>query len=167
MVGHRARFAAPFVIAGLVAAGAAIPTVGASAAPRLPSLTPRQLVTKVLDQHVTAFSGRVQWSPDLGLPSLGSLTDGAGQNGPVATPWTASSLLSSAQTFSIWVDGDRQRVAAPNQLSEADFLHRGSQAWTWQSATQHVVHYVIRGQAGHPSRPSSPAPSPASVATAF
>jgi hypothetical protein len=163
MAPRRLRYVAPFAVAGLVAAGATVPSLDAGASPRLPSLGPAALVAKVLRSHVSAFSGNVAWTANLGLPSLGELTSGAGQDVPAGSAFSPTSLLSGTHDFTLWVDGARrQRVAAAGQLSEADLVRRGDQAWTWDSSTQRVTHYLFaRPATADASGVAGSLPSPA------
>lgn len=165
MLGRRSRLAAPFVVAALVAGGSALPSLVAGATPRLPTESARQLLTKVLDDQVETFSGVVQWTPDLGLPSLGEVTGDAGQGVPAATSLNPTTLLSGTQDFDVWADGPaEQRVAATGPLSETDLLRQGNQAWSWDSSTQKVVHYVFEAPEATTPPSSAPTPDPATVA---
>ncbi len=153
MLSKRTRIAAPFVVTGLIAAGAWLPTLRASASPHLRSIPASHLVEKVLSEKVSHLSGTFEWSADLGLPSLSDLTGGGGQSVATATGFDPTSLLSGTHTFEVWIDGSqRERVAAPGTLSETDLVRSGRQAWVYDSSTNHVTHYVL-------PRPSSRLPS--------
>jgi outer membrane lipoprotein-sorting protein len=142
VLSNRTRIAAPFVVTGLIVAGAWVPTLRASASPDLPGITPAHLVEKALREKVSHLSGTFQWQADLGLPSLSGLT-GSGQGVAGATGFDPTSLLSGTQTFKVWIDGaNRQRIASPGSLSETDLVRNGDQAWLYDSATNHVTHYV-------------------------
>jgi outer membrane lipoprotein-sorting protein len=154
-------------VAGVIAVGAAVPALSASAAPRLPARSAASLVAAALHPRVHAFSGSVTWSPDLGLPALGGLTSGEGQGVPSGSAMpTATSLLTGAETFQVWVDGaNLQRVATSGALSEADLVRRGDQAWTWDSTTQKVVHYLLPAGTRRGAAPGPAAlPTPAALA---
>ncbi|MHB8504409.1 MAG: hypothetical protein ACYDEN_01590, partial [Acidimicrobiales bacterium] len=152
MASHR-RFAVPAVLAGLIGLGAGVPALAAGSHPRLATETPAQLVATVLADRTTALSGGVAWTPDLGLPSLAAL-EGGGQGVPSAGGFDPTSLLTTAQDFTVWVNGTDERVASSSTLAESDLLRRGSDLWLWDSATQHVTHIVAPWPAGYPS--SSP-----------
>jgi outer membrane lipoprotein-sorting protein len=152
------RFAVPVVVAGLIAVGAAVPSIDASAAPKLPAITPTKLLAKAIGERVKTVSGTVEWSADLGLPALSSLTTSGGQGLPSSGPFDPTSLLSGTHDFQLWVDGAaKQRVAATSDLAETDLVRNGSQAWVWDSSTQHVTRYLL--PSGH--RDASPASPPA------
>jgi outer membrane lipoprotein-sorting protein len=148
MFTNRTRIAAPFVVAGLVAVGAAVPTLGASASPDLPAITPQHLVQKALHARVSHLSATVSWTANLGLPSLSGLTSGAGQSVSSSAGFDPTTLLSGTHSFNVWIDGPMmQRIAAPGTLSETDLVRRGNQAWLYDSSTDAVTHYVTRGRA--------------------
>lgn len=143
------RFAAPVLVAGLIGVGAAVPALASGSRPQLPKESARQLVTGILDNHTGSVSGRVAWRPDLGLPSLGGLTDAQGV--PSSSGLDPTSLLSTTQTFRLWVDGRRERLATTGALAETDVVRHGNQVWVWDSAKQHVEHVTFRPGAAHPA----------------
>ena len=148
MLSRRSRMVAPFVVAGLIAAGAVAPTLEAAASPHLPGISPQALVEKVLNEKVSHLSGTFQWKAALGLPSLSGLASGGGQSVSTSSGFDPTSLLSGQHAFKVWVDGaGRQRIAAPATLAETDIVHRGQQAWLYDSSTDHVTHYVFKGSA--------------------
>lgn len=136
------RFAAPVLVAGLVGVGAAVPALASGGRPRLPAESAAQIVAGVLDSHVPAVSGTVKWVPGLGLPSLSGLTSG-GQGVPTAGGLDPTSLLSTAQSFRLWVDGSDERLATTGSLAETDIVRRGDEVWVWDSADQHVEQYLL------------------------
>jgi outer membrane lipoprotein-sorting protein len=157
MVSRPYRLVAPFVVAGLIAAGAVAPTLRAAATPDLPAITPEHLIAKVLDEKVSHLSATLQWKAQLGLPSLSGLTSGAGQGVSTSSSFDPTALLSGSHTFRIWIDGaERQRIAAPGSLSETDVVHRGDQAWLYDSSTDHVTHYILRPGSKAGSMPAQP-----------
>lgn len=128
----------------MVAAVSAVPALSASAAPSLPPISAQSLVAKVLANRTSVFSGSFKWSPDLGIPSVSGLTGGGGQAPSSGSGFSPSSLISTPSDFQVWVDGSsRQRIAAPSSLAESDVVRSGSQAWVWDSTTQHVTRYVF------------------------
>lgn len=169
MLSARRRFAVPAVLAGLIALGSAVPGVQASASPELPRLTPAALLTKMLGARVSAFSGTVAWTADLGLPSIGALTSGAGQGVPSSSGFAPSSLLSGTQRFRVWADGSsRQRVASLRTLGESDLLHVGDQIWAWDSSTGKVTHDIYTPGRGTGAGSAAPGwADPASLAPAI
>ena len=157
MFSRPSRIALPFVVVGVIAAGAVVPTVRAAASPHLAAVTPQHLVEKVLNEKVSHMSGTFEWRAQLGLPSLSNLGVGGGQGVSTSSGFDPTSLLSGTHTFSIWIDGPwRQRIAAPASLSETDVVHRGNQAWLYNSSTNHVTHYVLRARRPGSTMPAQP-----------
>jgi outer membrane lipoprotein-sorting protein len=157
MISRPYRLAAPFVMAGLIAAGAVAPTLRAAASPHLPAITPEHLISKVLDEKVSHLSATLEWQAQLGLPSLSELTAGGGQGVSTSSTFDPTALLSGGHTFRIWIDGaKRQRIAAPASLAETDVIHRGNQAWVYDSSTDHVTHYILRSGSKAGTMPAQP-----------
>ena len=157
------RFIAPVAVAGLIAAGAAVlPNLHASAAPKLPSISAAKLLAKADSSHVRDLSGTVQWTANLGFPSLDGLTNGAGQSAPSSSSgFKATSLVSGTHTFKVWVAGQsEQRVAVPGQLAESDFVRHGNQAWLWDSSTAKVTHLVLASSSSPMGRDANRAAAP-------
>jgi hypothetical protein len=152
-VRSRIRFAAPVLVAGLVGLGAAVPAFASGGRPRLPAESADQIVAGVLDSHVPAVSGTIRWDPALGLPSLSGLGS-AGQGVPSAGGLDPTSLLSTAQSFRLWVDGSDERLATNGSLAETDIIRRGDEVWVWDSTDQHVEQYRL------PARPDMTGPAP-------
>ena len=146
----RRRFALPAVLAGVIGLGAGMPALAAGSRPRLAPETPAQLIAAVLAHRSTPLSGGVAWTPDLGLPSLSSL-QGGGQGLPAAGAFDPTSLLTTPQTFSVWVNGSEERIAASTSLAESDVLRVGSEVWLWNSATQHVTRLLVPTPGSPPS----------------
>lgn len=162
MLSRPTRLAAPFVVVGLIAAGAIVPTLQAGASPKLPAITAKHLVEKVLDEKVSHLSGTFQWKANLGLPSLSALTSGNGQSVSTSSGFDPTSLLSGTHNFEIWIDGAaRQRLAAPASLAETDIVRRGHQAWLYDSSTNHVTHYVM--SCASSAAPTTPMPDSLNV----
>lgn len=146
---RRARWAAPVAVAGAIALGSWIPTVTASASsPNLPSITAAQLLAKASHPTITAFSGTVELTANLGLPDLGSITNGDSQSTKSATGFDPTSLLSGVHDVNVWDNGaDQQRLQLPSSLAETDFVHNGKDAYLYSSASQTVTHLVPGAQA--------------------
>ncbi len=160
----RQRFAVPLLVVALIGGLAAAPALASASRPHLARETPQRLVAGVLDAHVGAISGKVSWAPDLGLPSLGGLTSGAGQGTPGGGGLDPASLLTTAQSFRLWADGGKQRLAATGALAETDVVRNGDQVWVWDSADQHVDHYTFAQAAGSPAGAPPAGPDPQTVA---
>ena len=154
------RLVAPAAVAGVIALVAWVPTLPAGASPRLPALSPQQLLVKAETARVPGLTGTVEWSADLGLPSLGSL----GASGAASQGFDPTSLLSGTHQIDVWDSGaNQQRLALPRTLGETDLVRHGDQAWVYDSATQKVTHLVPASGATTPgatvpARPASTFP---------
>ncbi|MGN6611373.1 MAG: LolA family protein [Angustibacter sp.] len=135
---RHARWAAPVVIAAAVAGGAQVAAQAASGRPDLPSLTARDLLVKVQTAKVSALSGTVRSTTDLGVPALP-------QQGGL--DW--SSLLTGTQTLRVYLDGpQRQRVDLVGTLTQASIVHDDSTLWTWNSTTRTVTRTALPASGG-------------------
>ena len=133
------RALVPLSVTAVIAGGAALLPSLASATPSLPAVSAQQLLTKIAGSKVDAFSGTVNLSTNLGLPQLPDLSGSA-------NPF---SLLSGTHTLEVAANGpQQQRIALLDQLSEYDFVHNGTQIWTYDSETNSVEHGTSTGQGG-------------------
>jgi outer membrane lipoprotein-sorting protein len=134
---------APFVVGGGLVLAAWVPTVTAGAStPKLPPLTAQQLIAKAVQARVAGLAATVRWTADLGIPDLTGLVGGGGSYHDNSFSWSA--LLSGSHSIKVWDAGaDRQRLALPGTLSETDFVRNGNQAWTYESSTNQVTHYLL------------------------
>jgi hypothetical protein len=108
---------------------------GADPIPVLPALTPAQLLDKVRTAQVTTLSGDVTLTSNLGLPDLSTLGVRSG---------TLLDLVSGTHHAHIAVDGpEHVRLALDAPQSESDWIRNGTDLWSWDSATQHVLHAVL------------------------
>lgn len=123
------RALVPLSVVAVIAGGAALAPSLASATPNLPAVTAQQLLTKIAESKVDAFSGTMSLSTDLGLPQLPDLSG-------TANPF---SLLSGTHTLEVAANGPgQQRIALLDQLSEYDVIHNGTKFWTYDSGTNSV-----------------------------
>ncbi|WP_163276185.1 hypothetical protein [Cellulomonas iranensis] len=160
----RAAWAVPAVAVVAVGAAFAAPPLLASAdTAGLPTVQPDELVTRVLEAEPQALSGTVVHTARLGLPDL-SLVQVGGAD-PV-------SLLGGSTTLRVWTDGEaRSRVSLLGTASEYSAVTDGTQAWTYSSSDDEVVHYALsrqdaaRAQALRDDPPTPPAdlPTPAEL----
>ena len=155
---RRWAWAVPVVVAGGVAAAAGISGTASGAPPKLPGRSAAQLIADVAKSRSVAFSGQVDETASLGLPSL------PGDSAKATLSW--QSFLTGTHSARVWADGpDNQRLALLGQLSEADVIHHGRDVWTYTSDTNTVTHTTLPA---HEARPAAPTPadsySPATVA---
>ncbi|MBR7826186.1 hypothetical protein KDK95_07725 [Actinospica sp. MGRD01-02] len=123
------RALVPLSVVAVIAGGAALAPGLASATPSLPAVTAQQLLAKIADSKVDAFSGTMSLSTNLGLSGLTELSSTAS---PI-------SLLSGTHTLEVAANGPaQQRIALLDQLSEYDFIHNGTKYWTYDSETNAV-----------------------------
>src|SRR5205085_10612094 len=137
---RRLRWLAPVAIAAAIGLVALLPTLSSAATPDLPTISPEQLVAKVKQSNVQAFSGTFQLTTDLGIPNLSAL-QGAGEDSAGFNP---AELLSGTHSATIAVDGpDRQRVSMPGSLNEVDAFHDGQNACLWESDGHKATHVIL------------------------
>lgn len=155
------RWAVPAVaLLGVFGVGT-VPTLISSAGasiPDLPALTPAELLAKARTAQVPALSGTVSLTSNLGLPSLGSL---AGLGGGSAN--TVTSLLAGTHSAQVWINGaDHVRIATSAPLAETNWIRNGADLWSYDSATQRVIHATIAADQPTPdATPTTSAPDPA------
>ncbi|PPF87278.1 hypothetical protein C5B96_04405 [Subtercola sp. Z020] len=168
----------PAAVAGVVVAGvaAAVP-LAANADPGLPSKTPQEVVALAANSSVTAFSGTVEQTSDLGLPSLpggvgsgssgsGSSGSGAGGSGDAASDAASSALelLTGTHTARVFVDGpDNLRLQVLDQLAERDVIRQGDSLWLYDSQKQTALHATATGTGS--SAPDALPTAPGETAT--
>lgn len=132
----RRRWAVPVAVGAAVAAAFAGPTLVASAGGEgLPDRTAEELLAAVAQAEPQALSGTVVYTARLGLPEIPFVE--AGGADPIA-------LLGGSSTLRVWSDGeDRSRVALLGATSEYSVVRDGAEAWTYSSADDEVVHYLL------------------------
>lgn len=132
----RRRWAVPVAVGAAVAAAFAGPTIVASAgAEGLPEVTAEELLAAVAQAEPQALSGTVVYTARLGLPEI-PFSEAGGAD-PIV-------LLGGSSTLRVWSDGDeRSRVSLLGATSEYSVVRDGTQAWTYSSADDEVVHYAL------------------------
>jgi len=163
---RRLRWLVPVAVAAAIGLLALVPTFSSAATPDLPAISAEQLVAKVKQSNVQAFSGTFQLVTDLGIPNISSLQDASGQSGGGFNP---TDLLSGTHTATIAVDGpDHQRLSMPGSLNEVDAFHDGQNAWLWESDGHTVTHYILPAHtpdANEPNdHPENPTATPEDLA---
>lgn len=131
----RSPWAVPAAVAVAVAAAVVAPPLLASAGEDLPEIGAEELLARVAAAEPQALSGTVVYTARLGLPDL-PMTEATG-----ADPLM---LLGGSSTMRVWSDGDeRSRVALLGATSEYSVVHDGLETWTYSSADDEAVHYVL------------------------
>ena len=140
----------PAAVAVIVVAGVAVAIpAAANASVSLPTRTAAQVLALVASSKVTALSGTVDETSDLGLPSLPS---GAGAPSTGSSGTAADlALLTGTNSLRIYVDGrTKLRVQDLESLAERDVIRNGTDVWTYDSATNSVEHATLSATAHHP-----------------
>lgn len=143
---RRARWLVPAAIGLGLVGFANLPNLLPAGAdtPNLPTLTPAELLAKARAAKVTTLDGTVEITTKLGLPDLGSLTNGA--------PSSATALLAGTHRIDVAADGpDHLRLTRSDPGVEADLIRNGNDVWTWDSTTQKATHLALA-----PKRPEAP-----------
>ena len=151
------------VVPAVVLAGVIALPLQAGAAVDLPDKTPEQVLLMVSDSTVTAFSGTIDKTADLGLPNMDlsaglspgmvdqmseSIPEGMEDFVPGAATTgaltSALELLSGSQTARVYVDGPTNvRVQIKDPLAERNIVSNGSDAWLYDSQTNTATHAEI------------------------
>jgi outer membrane lipoprotein-sorting protein len=156
---------AAVAVVAVAAVAIAVPAV-ANASVSLPSKTPTQVLELVASSKVTAFSGTVAETSDLGLPSLpGSNIPSSVKGGTAAD----LALLTGPNSLRVYVDGPtRARVQDLESLAERDVIRDGSNVWVYDSQDNSVAHttlasrqhFVRPGATPQATAPDATAPDP-------
>lgn len=144
----------PALVAGVVvAAGAVAVPIAANASAVLPDKTAAQVIALVARERVAAFSGTIEQTSDLGLPSVQGLSEG-GQgsvSGSGSGQATASvlELLTGSHSVRVFVDGPKNlRAQVMDQLAERDVIRHGNDVWVYDSQAGTAEHATIPAKSG-------------------
>jgi outer membrane lipoprotein-sorting protein len=155
---------APAAVAIVVVAGVsiAIPAT-ANASVSLPTKTAAQVLALVASSRVTAFSGTVDETSDLGLPSLPAGAGGTSSSGTAAD----LALLTGDNSLRVYVDGrTKTRIQDLESLAERDVVRNGADVWVYDSKANSVQHATLPAHTGsgsgghHFPRTSTATPAP-------
>jgi outer membrane lipoprotein-sorting protein len=140
----------PAVVAIVVVAGVAVAVpAAANASVSLPTKTPAQVLELVASSKVTALSGTVDETSDLGLPSLP--TGASGSSGASSGTAADLALLTGNNSLRVYVDGPgKVRVQDLESLAERDVIRNGNDVWVYDSQKNAVSHATL-GTADHRS----------------
>lgn len=147
----------PVIIAGV----ALIAPLAASASSGLPARTPAQLLELVQQSRVTAMTGTIEQTADLGLPQLPSGV--ASSNADISS---AIELLSGSHTTRVYLDGPtKARIQILDQLAERDVVRNGSTVWLYSSSENTATRLTLPATSGE-TPPATPGPvqTPAQIA---
>jgi outer membrane lipoprotein-sorting protein len=151
--GRFSRWGVPaLAAAGIAVVSMAPGALATSAHPRLPAKTAAELLAGLEQSNVTALSGTIRTTANLGLPQLPDRIGNTGSG--------LQALLTGTHTLRLWVDGrDRQRLALLGDLAETDVVHSGTDLWTYTSSTNTVTHRTLPA-AGRPQSSAGDSSTP-------
>jgi outer membrane lipoprotein-sorting protein len=143
----------PAIAAVAVVAGVAIAIpAAANASVSLPDKSPARLLALVASSRVTALSGDVTETSDLGLPSLPTTGTGSSEAGGVASDLA---LLTGSNSLRVYVNGPKNvRLQVLTSLAERDVILHGSDLWTYDSKGNTVEHATLTAP-HHGARPAA------------
>ena len=156
------------VVPVVIVAGVLAVPLQAGATVDLPDKTPEQVLLMVSDSTVTAFSGTVEKTAELGLPDIdlsAGMSDSMAEAAPEGTtesvPGAAATgalssvleLFSGSHTARIYVDGSdvdgpaKSRVQIQDRLAERNVVSNGTDVWAYDSKTNTASHLAIPADA--------------------
>ncbi|HEY2642493.1 MAG TPA: DUF2092 domain-containing protein [Galbitalea sp.] len=138
---------APAAAAVVVVAGAAIAIpMSADATVSLPDKTPQQVLDLVASSTVTAFSGEITETSDLGLPALPAGASGRSGGSSIASDL---SLITGTNSLRVYVDGPKNvRLQDLESLGERDVIRHGTDVWVYDSKDNSVGHATATQKSG-------------------
>ncbi|TFB91435.1 sigma-E factor regulatory protein RseB domain-containing protein [Cryobacterium sp. HLT2-28] len=132
------------VVPAVVIVGVLTVPLQAGAAVDLPDKTPAQVLAMIGDSNVTALSGTIEQTSELGLPSLPSTGSGAD-----ASASSALELLTGSHTARIYLNGpDNVRVQIMDRLAERDLVRNASDVWMYNSKDNTALHVTLPDTTG-------------------
>jgi outer membrane lipoprotein-sorting protein len=137
----------------LTIAAATLVTGNASADEKLPPRTAEQLLVDLQEAEIDGFSGRVEQSADLGIPTL----PGVGEHGSDFT-----SLVSGTHMLRVaYAAPHSSKVSLLGDLSESSIIRHGDDLWSWSSQDNEVTHATVDPDDSTVDRPEDlPAEAP-------
>jgi len=144
------RWVPAAVVPAVIAAGALVGSSYASAGVNLPDKTPEQVLAMIGESTVTALSGTLEQSAQLGLPQLPTGGSGGGGSGGGGAGGAAAALelLTGSHTARIYLDGPTNvRAQVMDQLAERDVVRHGDDVWFYASENNTVTHVTLPAEA--------------------
>src|SRR4249920_2304409 len=128
------RWAVPVAVSlAVVAVGALVRLLPASADAVLPPRSAAQLLVDVQTARLDGLSGTVVERSDLGLPDL-PIPGGMGSS-------NLTTLVAGTHTLRLWYAGPTKvRMALLGTLGESDVIRNGADLWTWSSDQNTATH---------------------------
>ncbi|MES2094944.1 MAG: sigma-E factor regulatory protein RseB domain-containing protein [Actinomycetota bacterium] len=127
------------VVPVLIASVAVAVPLSANAAVNLPAKTPAQVLALAAGAKVTAFSGTVTQSSNLGLPALPT-------TGADASAGSVLELLTGSHSARVYLNGTtKQRLQVLDSMAERDLVRNGSDVWLYDSQKKTAAHSTLTG----------------------
>lgn len=160
------RWLPALVVPAVIGAGIVVVPLMANAAVSLPDKTPAEVLEMVGESSVTALSGTVEQSSQLGLPELPKgMASGISGDAGDASAASLIELLTGSHTARVYLDGPtKARVQVLDELAERDAIRNGSDVWIYDSAQQTATHLALPA-ASATEQESSAAPAPGDTLT--
>ncbi|GAB3045491.1 outer membrane lipoprotein carrier protein LolA [Parafrigoribacterium mesophilum] len=153
------RWLPAVLVPALIAGVAVVAPFQASAAQKLPTKTPQQVLAMVAGNQVHAFSGTVKQSSELGLPQLpaGEKFQKSPADSVLDLP-SVLELLGGSHTARVYVDGPtKARLQVLDRLAERDVIRNGSDLWLYSSEDNTSAHLTLPAKgARHGTETRSP-----------
>ncbi|MET0975198.1 MAG: DUF2092 domain-containing protein [Leifsonia sp.] len=159
-----ARWLPAVVVPVIIGVGVIAAPLTAGAAVDLPDKTPAEVIELAAESTVSAFSGTVEQTSNLGLPDLSGL---AGSSSGASADDVSSmlELVTGSHTARVFVDGADARLQVLDPLAERDVIRTGDDLWYYDSESASATHVVTPAGTG---RAVAPAPqTPAELADEF
>jgi outer membrane lipoprotein-sorting protein len=139
------RWLPAVVVPAVIATVAVAAPFQVSATEDLPAKTPEQVVSLALNSSVSAFSGTLEQTSELGLPQLP-----AGEKFSDSPQDAVIDLLTGSHTARVYVDGPtKSRIQVMDTLAERDIIRSGTDAWLYDSGDNSTVHMTLPQNARH------------------
>ncbi len=164
MSGNSFKWLPAFVVPAVVVAAVIAVPLQAGAAVDLPDKTPEQVLLLVNDSTVSAFSGSVTQSSDLGLPDVtAGMTESMQKSMTEAVPeaesasaasatgalTTAMEFLSGSHDARVFVNGETQtRVQIKDRMAERNVVRNGNDVWLYDSKSNEATYLSIPADLG-------------------
>lgn len=159
------------VVPVVIGVGVLAVPLTAGAAVDLPDKTPAEVLELAQSSEVTAFSGTIEQSSDLGLPdlsSLGSVGGGGGGADGAASGTDISSaleLLTGSHTARVFVDGTDARLQVLDSLAERDVVATPDGVWIYDSEEASATHVAAPTETADGNGAAKKAPDAADIPT--
>lgn len=134
------------VIPVVVVGGVIVLPLRAGADVPLPERTPQEVLTLLAESEVDAFSGTVEQTSDLGLPSLPSLSgQGSGQESALGG---GLEVLTADHTARVFADGpERLRLQVLDDMGERQLVRNGGQVWAYDFRENEATRLTVPADA--------------------